>query len=171
MFSVSPAWNTTWPGAVAGILVMRDVANPATHVGLERRVAEREAELRARFGGSDRAALRAMPALCAYAAYYVAFKLADMAARIDAVRLMIHRAARLRMAGRESVREASMAKCLASELAVRVAADALLLHGGAGYLEEMKIARLYRDAPEAWIGEGTNEIQLGVIARSLGLGS
>jgi len=99
----------------------------------------------------------------------VGFKVADMAARIDAVRLMIYRAARLRMAGRDCIREASMAKYLASEAAVRVTSDALLLHGGAGYMEEMKIARLYRDAPEAWIGEGTNEIQLGVIARSLGL--
>lgn len=99
----------------------------------------------------------------------VAFKLADLAARLDAVRLMIYRAARLRMAGQDCVREASMAKYLASELAVRAAADAMLLHGGAGYMEEMKVARLYRDAPEAWIGEGTNEIQLGVIARSLGL--
>jgi alkylation response protein AidB-like acyl-CoA dehydrogenase len=99
----------------------------------------------------------------------VAFKIADMAARIDAARLMIYRAARLRMAGHDCIREASMAKYLSSEVAVRVAADALLLHGGAGYMEEMKIARLYRDAPEAWIGEGTNEIQLGVIARSLGL--
>jgi acyl-CoA dehydrogenase len=52
---------------------------------------------------------------------------------------------------------------------VRFTSEALLLHGGAGYIEEMKIARLYRDAPEAWIGEGTNEIQLNVIARSLGL--
>jgi len=99
----------------------------------------------------------------------VAFKIADMAARLDAVRCMIYRAARLRMAGHDCVREASMAKYLASEAAVRVTAEALLLHGGAGYMEEMKVARLYRDAPEAWIGEGTNEIQLSVIARSLGL--
>jgi alkylation response protein AidB-like acyl-CoA dehydrogenase len=99
----------------------------------------------------------------------VAFKIADMAARLDAVRLMIYRAARLKMDGHDCVREASMAKYLASEAAVRVTSEALLLHGGAGYMEEMKVARLYRDAPEAWIGEGTNEIQLGVIARSLGL--
>ncbi|MBI2159650.1 MAG: acyl-CoA dehydrogenase family protein [Candidatus Rokubacteria bacterium] len=99
----------------------------------------------------------------------VAFKIAEMAARLDAVRLMIYRAARLKMAGHDCVREASMAKYLASEAAVRVTAEALLLHGGAGYMEEMKVARLYRDAPEAWIGEGTNEIQLSVIARSLGL--
>ncbi|MEK7446663.1 MAG: acyl-CoA dehydrogenase family protein [candidate division NC10 bacterium] len=99
----------------------------------------------------------------------VAFKIADQAARVDAVRLMIYRAARLHMGGRECIREASMAKLLASETAVRVTGEALLLHGGAGYMEEMKVARLYRDAPEAWIGEGTNEIQLSVIARSLGL--
>ena len=99
----------------------------------------------------------------------VAFKIAEMAARLDAVRLMIYRAARLRMAGHDCIREAAMAKYLASEAAVRVTAEALLLHGGAGYMEEMKVARLYRDAPEAWIGEGTNEIQLSVIARSLGL--
>ncbi len=99
----------------------------------------------------------------------VAFKIADMAARVDAARLMIYRAARLRMAGRECIREASMAKYLTSETTVRVAGEALLLHGGAGYMEEMKVARLYRDAPEAWIGEGTNEIQLSVIARTLGL--
>jgi alkylation response protein AidB-like acyl-CoA dehydrogenase len=67
------------------------------------------------------------------------------------------------------MREASMAKYVTSKTAVRVAGEALLLHGGAGYMEEMKVARLYRDAPEAWIGEGTNEIQLSVIARTLGL--
>jgi alkylation response protein AidB-like acyl-CoA dehydrogenase len=99
----------------------------------------------------------------------VAFKIADLAAHVDAARLMIYRAARLRMAGHECAREASMAKLLASEMAVRATSEALLLHGGAGYMEEMKIAQLYRDAPEAWIGEGTNEIQMHVIARSLEL--
>jgi len=99
----------------------------------------------------------------------VAFKIADLAAHVDAARLMIYRAARLRMAGRECACEASMAKLLASDVAVRATSSALLLHGGAGYMEDMKIAQLYRDAPEAWIGEGTNEIQLHVIARSLEL--
>lgn len=99
----------------------------------------------------------------------VAFKVADMAARADAVRLMIYRAAHLFMAGRDCTREASMAKLLASEFAVHASTTALLLHGGAGYMEEMKVARLFRDAPEAWIGEGTNEIQLMLIAKSLGL--
>ncbi len=99
----------------------------------------------------------------------VAFKIAGLAAYVDAARLMIYRAARMRMAGHDCVREASMAKLLASEIAVRATSEALLLHGGAGYMEEMKVARLYRDAPEAWIGEGTNEIQMHVIARSLEL--
>lgn len=99
----------------------------------------------------------------------VAFRIAEMATRIDAVRLMIYRAARLRMSGHDCIREASMAKFLSSELAVQAATASLLLHGGAGYIEEMKVARLFRDAPEAWIGEGTNEIQLLVIAKSLGL--
>lgn len=99
----------------------------------------------------------------------VAFKVADMAARADVVRLMIYRAAQLFMAGRDCTREASMAKLLASEFAVQAATSSMLLHGGAGYMEEMKVARLFRDAPEAWIGEGTNEIQLLVIAKTLGL--
>lgn len=99
----------------------------------------------------------------------VAFKVAEMAARTDAVRLMIYRAARLCMAGQDCTREASMAKFLASDLAVQAATNALLLHGGTGYMEEMKVARLFRDAPEASIGEGTNEIQLMVIAKTLGL--
>ncbi|MCL4767446.1 MAG: acyl-CoA dehydrogenase family protein [Hyphomicrobiaceae bacterium] len=99
----------------------------------------------------------------------VAFKVAEMAARIEAARLMIYHAARMRMAGHDCIREASMAKFLASELAMQASTTALLLHGGAGYMEEMKVARLFRDAPEAWIGEGTNEIQLMVIAKSLGL--
>lgn len=99
----------------------------------------------------------------------VAFKVAEMATRADAVRLMIYRAARLMMMGKDCTREASMAKFLASEFAVSAATQSLLLHGGAGYMAEMKVARLFRDAPEAWIGEGTNEIQLSVIAKTLGL--
>lgn len=99
----------------------------------------------------------------------VGFKIAEMAIRADAARLMIYRAARRHMAGLDASTEASMAKFLASELAVEASKTALLLHGGAGYMEETKIARLYRDAPEAWIGEGTNEIQLSVVGKSLGL--
>ncbi len=68
--TVSEAWKTTHPGAAAGVLVMRNLANPAQHPALESRIAECEAELRARFAGSDRSALRALPPLQAYAAYY-----------------------------------------------------------------------------------------------------
>ena len=99
----------------------------------------------------------------------VAFQIASIATRVDAARLMIYRAAHLKMAGKDCIREASMGKLLASEIAVEAASKSLLLHGGAGYMEEMKVARLYRDAPEAWIGEGTNEIQLLVISKTLGL--
>lgn len=99
----------------------------------------------------------------------VAFQIASIATRVDAARLMIYRAAHLKMAGKDCIREASMGKLLASEIAVEAAGKSLLLHGGAGYMEEMKVARLYRDAPEAWIGEGTNEIQLLVISKTLGL--
>jgi DNA/RNA-binding domain of Phe-tRNA-synthetase-like protein len=70
MLIVSPAWKAAHPGAVAGILAMHEVANPARHAGLEHRVEACEAELRARFAGGDRAALRALAPLRAYAAYY-----------------------------------------------------------------------------------------------------
>ena len=68
--TVSEAWKTTHPGAAAGVLVMRNLTNPAQHPALEHWIAECERELRARFAGSDRSALRALPPLQAYAAYY-----------------------------------------------------------------------------------------------------
>lgn len=74
MFTVSEAWKTAYPGAAAGVLVMRHITNPAHHPGLERRIAECEGDLRARFQASDRSALRALPALQAYAAYYKRYK-------------------------------------------------------------------------------------------------
>jgi len=70
LFEVSEIWRASCPGAAAGILVMRDLVNPAQHPDLEAWVAEREAELRARFAGSDRSSLRALPPLRAYATYY-----------------------------------------------------------------------------------------------------
>ncbi len=79
----------------------------------------------------------------------VAFKVAEMKVRADSARLMIYRAARLFMSGTKCDREASMGKFLASELAVNASTTGMLLHGGAGYMEGMKIARLFRDAPEA----------------------
>lgn len=74
MLWVSEAWKTSYPGAAVGVLVMRNVTNPAHHPALERRIAEREAQLRARFDASDRAALRALPPIQAYTAYYKRYK-------------------------------------------------------------------------------------------------
>lgn len=68
--TVSDAWKAAWPGATVGALAMSNVTNPAQHAGLERWVAGHEAALRARFAGTDRAALAALPELQAYAPYY-----------------------------------------------------------------------------------------------------
>jgi len=74
MLTLSETWKTTYPGASQGLLVMRGVANPEAHAELERRKAELEAELRARFAGYDRAAFNALPVIRAYNAYYGRFK-------------------------------------------------------------------------------------------------
>lgn len=74
MFEVTAAWKSTFPGAQAGVLVMRDVANPDYHPELETHKMELEAELRSRFSGQDRAALSSHPVLQAYNAYYRRFK-------------------------------------------------------------------------------------------------
>ncbi len=97
----------------------------------------------------------------------VQFKLAEMATRIHAARLMTYDAARLRMEGRPHKREASMAKLFASEAAMDAAIDAVQLHGGYGYSREYPVERMMRDAKILEIGEGTSEIQKLVIAREL----
>jgi len=74
MFTVSEAWKTTYPGAAVGVLAMRDVANPRRHAALDERKAELEDQLRSRFAGYDRAALKALPTIQAYNAYYKRFK-------------------------------------------------------------------------------------------------
>jgi DNA/RNA-binding domain of Phe-tRNA-synthetase-like protein len=74
MFVVSEAWRAAYPGAAVGILAMRGVANPERDEALDRRKAELEQELGARFAGYDRAALRALPILEAYHVYYKGFK-------------------------------------------------------------------------------------------------
>lgn len=99
----------------------------------------------------------------------VQFKLADMATEIEAGRGMVYRAAWLKDRGRPFAREAAMAKLYTGELSARVAAAALQIHGGYGFMEESAIARLYRDQKVLEIGEGTNEVQRMVIARHLGL--
>ena len=73
MFIISESWRSAYPGAHAGVLAMRGVANPPQHPELEGRKAALEAALRARYAGSDRAALKALPAIQAYNAYYKGF--------------------------------------------------------------------------------------------------
>ena len=74
MLNVSETWKTACPGAAVGILAMRDVANPEYHPALDARKAELESQLRSRFAGQDRAALKAEPVIQAYAAYCKRFK-------------------------------------------------------------------------------------------------
>jgi alkylation response protein AidB-like acyl-CoA dehydrogenase len=97
----------------------------------------------------------------------IAFKLADMATRLEAARLLTRAAAeKLDQGGRADV-EAGMAKLFASEAAFVNATEAMRIHGGYGYTTDLPIERYYRDAPLMMIGEGTNEIQRMVIARRL----
>jgi DNA/RNA-binding domain of Phe-tRNA-synthetase-like protein len=74
MFVVSESWKTSYPGAAVGILTLRDVVNPAHHPALEKRKEELEQQLRARYAGQDRQALKALPAMQAYTRYYKRFK-------------------------------------------------------------------------------------------------
>ena len=97
----------------------------------------------------------------------VAFKLADMATRIDAAELMVLRAAVLRDSKKPCLKEASMAKLFASEMAEQVCSDAIQIHGGYGYLADYPVERIYRDVRVCQIYEGTSEIQRLVIGRAL----
>lgn len=97
----------------------------------------------------------------------IQWKLADMATRIDAARLLVWRAATLRDAGQPHTLAASQAKLFASETATMVTDQAMQIHGGYGYLEEYAIERYFRDARATVIYEGTSEIQRLVIARRL----
>jgi alkylation response protein AidB-like acyl-CoA dehydrogenase len=97
----------------------------------------------------------------------IQFKLADMATRLEAARLVTRKAARMKDAGERSDLEAGMAKLLASETGKENVEDAFRIHGGYGYSKEYEIERLYRDAPLLLIGEGTSEIQRMVIGKKL----
>ncbi|MEA2296316.1 MAG: hypothetical protein QOE86_3955 [Solirubrobacteraceae bacterium] len=97
----------------------------------------------------------------------IQFKLADMATKIEAARLMTLKAARMKDAGERSDLEAGMAKLLASETGKECVEDSFRIHGGYGYSKEYEIERLYRDAPLLLIGEGTSEIQRMVIGKKL----
>jgi len=97
----------------------------------------------------------------------IAMKLADMATRTEASRLLVRQAADALDQGRSCDYEAGMAKLFATETAVENALEAMRVHGGYGYSKEFVVERLYRDAPLLVIGEGTNEIQRLVIAKRL----
>jgi alkylation response protein AidB-like acyl-CoA dehydrogenase len=97
----------------------------------------------------------------------IQFKLADMVTQVEAARLLMLRAARLKDAGERSDMEAGMAKLFASEAGRFCVEEAFRIHGGYGYSEEYEIERLYRDAPLLLIGEGTSEIQRMLIGRKV----
>jgi alkylation response protein AidB-like acyl-CoA dehydrogenase len=97
----------------------------------------------------------------------IQLKLADMATKIEAARLLTKNAADRKEAGLRCDVEAGMAKLFASETAFEVATESMRIHGGVGYTTELPVERYFRDAPLMIIGEGTNEIQRIVIARGL----
>jgi alkylation response protein AidB-like acyl-CoA dehydrogenase len=97
----------------------------------------------------------------------IQFKIAEMATDVDAARLLTWRAAALRDCGQEHTAQSSMAKLYASEMAVRVALDAVQIHGGYGFIKEYPVERYLRDSKLGTIGEGTSEVQRLVIAREL----
>jgi alkylation response protein AidB-like acyl-CoA dehydrogenase len=97
----------------------------------------------------------------------IQFKLADMATAIDAARLLNYRAASMLDQGKRVTKESSMAKLFASEAAVRIADQALQIHGGYGFIKDYPVEKFYRDVKLCTIGEGTSEIQRLVIARQL----
>ena len=103
--------------------------------------------------------------ICEHQAIQV--KLADMATRVEAARLLVEEAARAYDSGRRCDMEAGMAKLFATEAALTNSLEAMRIHGAYGYSKEFNIERYYRDAPLLAIGEGTNELQRIIIARQL----
>jgi alkylation response protein AidB-like acyl-CoA dehydrogenase len=97
----------------------------------------------------------------------IAFKLADMATEIDAAELLLHKAAFEMNAGRKVTRWSAMCKMYASEACVKIANEAVQIHGGYGYIKDFPVEKFYRDAKLCTIGEGTTEIQKLVISRIL----
>jgi alkylation response protein AidB-like acyl-CoA dehydrogenase len=94
-------------------------------------------------------------------------KLVDMATDLDAARLLTYRAAWNLDHARRVTRESAMAKLFASEAAVRIANEAVQIHGGYGFIKDYPVEKFYRDVKLCTIGEGTSEIQRLVIARQL----
>jgi alkylation response protein AidB-like acyl-CoA dehydrogenase len=101
----------------------------------------------------------------------VSFRLADMATRIEAARQLVWHAATLRDAGQPCLKEASMAKLFASEMAEKVCSDAIQIHGGYGVVTDFPVERIYRDVRVCQIYEGASDIQRLVIARAVAAAS
>jgi alkylation response protein AidB-like acyl-CoA dehydrogenase len=97
----------------------------------------------------------------------IAFKLADMATKIEASELLLFQAADLKMRGEKMTKESAMAKYYASEVSVEVSTDAVQIFGGYGYTKDFPVEKFYRDSKLCTIGEGTSEIQKLVISREL----
>jgi butyryl-CoA dehydrogenase/short/branched chain acyl-CoA dehydrogenase len=97
----------------------------------------------------------------------VQFDLARMAVEIEAARLLVYNAARLRDAGHPFLKEAAMAKYYAADIAEKVASKAIEIHGGVGFTKDYPVEKLYRDAKIGRIYEGTANIQLLTIAKKL----
>ena len=97
----------------------------------------------------------------------ISFKLADMATKIEAARLLTFKAAELKNMGKSVNKESAMAKLYASEVAVDVANDGVQIFGGYGYTKDFPAEKFYRDAKLCTIGEGTSEIQKLVISRAI----
>jgi butyryl-CoA dehydrogenase len=97
----------------------------------------------------------------------VNFRLADMATQVEVARQMVWHAASLRDAGQPCLKEASMAKLFASEMAERVCSDAIQIHGGYGVVADFPVERIYRDVRVCQIYEGASDIQRLVIGRAI----
>lgn len=97
----------------------------------------------------------------------ISFKLADMATQIEASELLLHKAAYLKNNGKEVTKIGAMAKMYASEACVKIANEAVQIHGGYGYTKDYPVEKFYRDAKLCTIGEGTTEIQKIVISRKI----
>jgi len=97
----------------------------------------------------------------------ISFKLADMATEIEASELLLHKAAFLKNQGRNMTKLSAMSKMYASEVCVKVANEAVQIHGGYGYTKDFPVEKFYRDAKLCTIGEGTTEIQKVVIAKNI----
>lgn len=97
----------------------------------------------------------------------ISFKLADMATEIEASELLLHKAASMKDNNQRMTKIGAMAKMYASEACVKIASDAVQIHGGYGYTKDFPVEKFYRDSKLCTIGEGTTEIQKVVIARSI----